>query len=55
MQVPVPAATPCEYNPLCGGYPLAILPTPLPPDFSCVVCQRIARDALTACKGLRTS
>jgi len=53
MQVPVSSVTPCEYDPLCGGYPLAILSTPLPPDFSCVVCQRIARDALTACKGLR--
>jgi len=55
MQSPVPATAQCAYDPLCGGYPLAILATPLPPDFVCIVCQRIARDALTACKGLRTS
>jgi len=55
MQAPVPPSSPCENNPLCGGYPSGILSTPLPPDFSCIVCQRIASDALIACKGLHAS
>jgi len=55
MQAPVPSATTCNYDPICGGYPASILTTPLPPDFTCIVCQRIAREALTACKGLHTS
>jgi len=55
IQAPVPPSSPCEYNPLCWGYPLGILSTPLPPDFSCILCQRIARDALITCKGLHIS
>jgi len=44
---------PCEYDAQRGGFPLAVLVQPQPAEFCCVACQRIARDAVTACKGPR--
>jgi len=43
---------PCEYDSQRGGFPLAVLERPQPAEFQCVACQLIARDAVTACKGL---
>jgi len=44
----VSPSVPCEYDPDCGGFPLAV---PQPAELCCVACQRTARDAFTACKG----
>jgi len=49
------SSAPCEYDPACGGFPLAVLEQPQPAELCCVACQRIARDAVTACKGPRAS
>jgi len=42
---------PCEYDAQRGGFPLAVLEQPQPAEFCCVTCQRIARYAVTVCKG----
>jgi len=49
------SAVPCDYDAQRGGFPLAVLEHPPPAEFCCVACQRIARDAVTACKGPRAS
>jgi len=50
MHAPVPALLPCDYDALGGGFPVPILESQLPPEFDCVICERIARDAVTACR-----
>jgi len=49
------SSVPCEYDPECGGFPLAVLEHLPPAELCCVACQRLARDAVTACKGPRAS